>query len=104
MRRLATAAALLPAGCAALPQPPLAEPRAHRQAAFVEHFDVLRTHVAVGERSGGLAKLRIVPLHRRASSRVEAQEPAHTMSLAMSRLRATAQSQAFVRSQIGVKH
>jgi oligopeptidase B len=54
---------------------------AHRDDAFIEDFDVLRTHVAVGERSGGLAKLRIVPLDGRASALVDAQEPAYTMSL-----------------------
>ncbi len=54
---------------------------AHREDAFIERFDVLRTHVAVGERSGGLAKLRVVPLNGRPSSLVEAQEAAYTMSL-----------------------
>jgi oligopeptidase B len=54
---------------------------AHRSDAFIESFDVLRTHIAVGERSDGLAKLRIVPLNGRASALVDAQEAAYTMSL-----------------------
>lgn len=53
----------------------------HRDDAFVEDFDLLRTHVGISERSGGLRKLRVLPLDGTASWLIDAQEPAYTTTL-----------------------
>ncbi len=53
----------------------------HRSDALVQGFDVYPDRVAVNERSGGLRKIRIVPLAGGDSELLGAEEPAYVMGL-----------------------
>lgn len=54
----------------------------HRVDAFIERVDVLRTHLAVNERSGGLLKVRVLPWDAPQDAvLVAAEEPAYTATL-----------------------
>lgn len=53
----------------------------HRSDALVQGFDVYPDRVAVNERSGGLRKIRIVPLSGGPGELLAAEEPAYVMGL-----------------------
>ncbi|HEX4871740.1 MAG TPA: S9 family peptidase [Nevskiaceae bacterium] len=55
---------------------------AHREDAFIQGYELFRTHLAINERSEGLLKIRLKPWKTGAAeSRIEAAEPAYVMSL-----------------------
>ena len=58
-----------------------AEILAHRDDAFVENFAVFKTFLAVGERSGGLSKIRIRPWSGGKDSFIAADDPTYTFAL-----------------------
>ncbi|MBS0612730.1 MAG: S9 family peptidase [Proteobacteria bacterium] len=58
--------------------------QAHHPQVFIHDFEVMKSFIAVSERSGGLKRLRIRPLRESAGREdflVDAGEPAYTMSL-----------------------
>ena len=56
---------------------------AHRDDTLVEDFDVFKNFLAVSVRSGGLAKIRITPLHGHAEFFIASDEAAYTMSISV---------------------
>lgn len=55
----------------------------HRDDAFVEDFELFTDRIAVSERSGGLMKIRLLPLDGRSAGQLlAADEPTYTMDLA----------------------
>ena len=53
----------------------------HRDDAFVENFAVFRTFLAVGERAGGLSRIRIRPWSGGRDSFIAADDPTYTFAL-----------------------